>query len=75
MNWIKLTDGHKWLLHQEIGAIASIEDNGHTQWQSPDGDVWQGGNSTVEEWLEFGYEKCTQEQAKMFIEDLKKITN
>ena len=67
MKWIMLPEGHDWLKHPEIGAIASIDDDGSTQWQSPDGHHWKGAKSTVETWLEYGFVECTKEQAEASI--------
>ena len=67
MKWIMLPEGHDWLKHPEVGAIANIDEDGSTQWHSRDGHHWEGAKSTVETWLEYGFVECTKEQAEASI--------
>ena len=67
MKWIMLPEGHNWLKHPEVGAIANIDEDGSMHWHSRDGHHWEGAKSAIETWLEYGFVECTKEQAEASI--------
>jgi len=72
--WIKIKDeDHPWLRDSRIGVVACIEEGKRDRWYSAIGKEWDGGMSVpIEEWFSYGFEVCTESEAKELLMTFRK---